>query len=318
MKSFDQETERPIIHRQNDPEMLDLLRAMFASHRRARTLTALRFTVTIAVATSGLVATFFSWAATTVVIVGTLWALLYSVGLASWGARESRQAATIQEMFDRKLYRLDWNEALAGQQVSQQDINGLAKKYRGRRDMIENYNEIPELPPPYDIVACQLQNLGWGARVRRRYGQFVLACLALWGLGGIVVGLFAGLTVADILIRWYVPSLTALLLGMDTYRAQREIVNERDRGFNLLQNRVDQSLSPQAAKPPIAGLLGTLDRVQDVIFLTRKSHVRVPEVFFSVFRQSDRDDFRSVVANLEARLAKAKTISGRRMDKPVG
>jgi hypothetical protein len=29
--------------------------------------------------------------------------------------------------------------------------------------------EVTALPRPLDVLACQIQSLGWGARVRQRY-----------------------------------------------------------------------------------------------------------------------------------------------------
>jgi len=46
-------------------------------------------------------------------------------------------------------------------------------------------------------------------------------------------------------------------------------------------------------------------RVQDVIFVTRKQHTRVPAWFFERFRDADRIDFKDAILDLESTLTSA-------------
>ncbi|MEU1754014.1 S-4TM family putative pore-forming effector [Micromonospora matsumotoense] len=295
MSGYEASTSKPLVERQEDEPMLDLLRAMFVVHGRARRLSAARLAVTVVVAGSGAIATVDPRVAPAVTTAGAIWATLYSLGLASWASRQAVRGATIQEMFDRKLYGFQWNKAIADEPIGHEDINGLAAKYRGAADMIKGYYEVPLLPQPYDVAACQLQNLGWGSRVRRRYARLIVILLTAWAIAGLSVGVAMNLTVFELLLRWYIPALGALLLGLDTYRSQQDVVRERERAIRLLRDAIEKKLDGEQ-------LRGALDRIQDVIFLTRRHHVRVPEIFFKAFRSSDRADFNSAVSELAARV----------------
>jgi hypothetical protein len=288
-----------IVRRQNDPPMHVLLRAMSASHVRAQRLDATTTVISILVAASGIVGTLVASAAMPITVVGGLWALAYSTGFASWTGSELSRAATIQEMFDARLFSLPWNAVVAGEEVHASEVSRLSKRYRGREDMIVDYYEIPRtLVRPYDVMACQMQNLGWGGRVRRRFAFTILVCLCIWCAAGIVVGGLAGVTVAQLVLSWYVPSLGGLMLGLDMFRKQYATVTERHRVLRLVQTAVASS-AQQPILDVIDGLLVLARQVQDAIYLTRVSTPRVPDWFFLRFRASDRIDFQAAVDELE-------------------
>lgn len=281
--------------RQNEPSMLALLRAMSVCHARAQRADSVRTGVSVLVAVSGLVAAFFAPAATVVIVLGAAWALVYSTGLASWTGQELRRAAVLQEMFDVRLYAIPWNPVVAGDPIEPAEVSRLAKRYRGRADMVVDYYEIPPLVRPYDIVACQMQNLAWGSRIRRRYALSAVIAAGGWALLGIVVGAVAELTVVELVLRWYVPSMGAVMHGVDIFRRQYQVAADRTRVLGLIREKV-----PVA--PGTAGndddLLVFVRQVQDSIYRSRRETPRVPDWFFLRFRPEDRTDFRAEMDEL--------------------
>jgi hypothetical protein len=286
-----------------------LLRAMSASHGRAQRLDVASTALSVLVAASGLVATFVADVATPVTAIGALWALAYSTGLGTWTDAELRRAARIQEMFDIRLYGLGWNPVVAGEAVSAPEVSRLSSRFHGRDDMIRDYYEIPDFPNPYDILACQMMNLGWGARVRLRFAYSILAVILAWSVACAVIGAIADLTVAKLLLELYVPSLGGLMLGLDMFRRQREVVEERERVLQHLRKRV-----AAAAREPrsiaVEDRLRSLARqVQDAIFLTRISCPRVPNWFFLRFRTTDRIDFVADMEELQSMISGASPVA---------
>jgi hypothetical protein len=286
--------------RQNEPALLALLRAMSVSHHRAQRLDLLRTAAAVILAGAGLVAVFQAAIATPVTVLGAAWAALYSLGLASWNRHELHRAATLQEMFDVQLFGLPWNPVIAGEPLAPQEVSNLQRRYRGRDNLVRDYYEIPDLPAPYDILACQQQNLGWGARIRRRYARVVLAGICGWSALGLVVGAAARLDVTELLLRWYIPSLAILLVGLEVYRGQREVADERERALATLRDLVARSVAGSPAQPADTGLLQFARQLQDLIFQGRRRHSRVPDWFFLRYRHSDRTDFQAAMAELHA------------------
>ncbi|MGI5164283.1 S-4TM family putative pore-forming effector [Spirillospora sp. CA-253888] len=285
----------PIPERQNEEALLAHLRAMAVSHARVQLLENLRMLVSVLVATAGLVATFVSSIAPTVTVIGVLWALAYTAGLAGWAGRELKRAALLQEGFDVRLFELPWNSTLAGEQVNPQEVSRLAARYQGGDGPIRDYYEIPHLPSPYDVLACQLQNLGWGARVRRRYADVLVGALVCWVVAGVVTGALTQVTLGQLLTRWYIPALGALLLGLEVARGQRTVAAERERVLTLVRSRIAQG-------GPDADLLVLARQVQDVLLLTRYRVPRVPDWFFAQFKSADRRDFQAAMDDLVATL----------------
>jgi SMODS-associating 4TM effector domain len=237
--------DRAISERQNDPDALDLQRAAAASHRRGQRLEALRTSVSLLLAAASVLATLVTAVAPIITVLGFAWALTASLVVDGAFKREARRAAAIQEAFDTGLYQMSWNTAFVGQPVPPEDLHRLVRAFHKsdrREERIRDwYPDTTGLRRPYDILLCQQTNLAWDARLRRRYAIFLLTAVLLWSVLGVVVAIAVGLTVIDALLRWYVPSLAALRLGLEGQHAQREVANERERLLELVRAELDQA-----------------------------------------------------------------------------
>jgi len=289
-----------IMDRQNEKRSLDLLRASHTAHQQASRLSTLRFGVAVLIAIGGLVTTYQSTIAPVVSVIGTIWAVLYVLGLSTWSSRELRRAAVLQEMFDTRLFAMRWNPVLAGSPLPMHEVNHLARRFRGPEAHIRDYYEVPDLPAPFDLLASLQQNLAWGSRVHRRYAHFSLGLALALAVVGPVLSLLSGLTVSQIILQWYVPALGLLLLATDNWRAHLSVSQDRDRALGLMNSRLDEAL----ADPGKVHDLSVMAReVQDLLLLTRLRVARVPDLFFLRSHGNDRDDFRATLGDLLTRIA---------------
>lgn len=287
----------PISQRQNDPDMRTLLRAAFAAHARGQRLETLRIGVSLISAAAGLLAAFVTSTATSVTIVGALWAVGYAAAISPWTKRLARRSATIQEMFDVDLFGLPWNHTAAGAQLAPFEISQLARRFtpgRRREEQLRDwYVDTRGVPQPYDILLCQQQNLGWDARLRRRWSWLLLGAVVTWTLLGLLIGSLASLTVTETATRWYLPALAALLYGIESYRAQRDIAAERERIIPMVQTEIDHAQRPPLPPAEHQRLVQLAREVQDIILATRKQPARVPQWFYAHFRDADEQDFQA-------------------------
>lgn len=281
----------PVLREQNQSDALVRLRAMSVSHKRAQRLGALSAWCSVLLAAAGCAASFVTSLVGVVAIAGSVWAVVYSAVFSSWVDSAARRAAYVQELLDVRLFRLSWNAVLAGEEPLSHEVNALSRRFSGKEEEVRDYYEIPDLPYPYDVIACQLQNLGWGARIRRRFARAVIGAICVWGAAGLVVALSAHFDLGEALVRWYVPSLAALLLGVTTVRTQWSVAAERERVLSLVRGRI-------AAGGGEADLLRLARQVQDVIFLSRQTYTRVPSWFFRQYQESDRADFLAAMREL--------------------
>ncbi|MFG3710220.1 S-4TM family putative pore-forming effector [Micromonospora sp. NPDC047730] len=292
------ESNDSLLKRQIQPEMMALLRAMSVCHARAQRLDNLRMGLSVALGVAGAAVAFTGVSGAAVTAVGALWALVNAVGLASWSRGQIRRAAVLQEMFDVRLFGLPWNAVAAGDELGAEEVSRLERAFRGDEKYLRDYYEIPPLPHPYDVLACQQQNLGWGARLRRRYAYAVLAGVSAWTAAGVVFAAVTGLTVSDLLTRWFVPSLGALFLGLEIYRGQRDIAAERDRALSIVQRHIVTAVPRGDTATASRESLVLARQVQDLIFQTRQVQARVPDWFFRRYHPSDRADFQAAMAGL--------------------
>ncbi|MFG1655395.1 S-4TM family putative pore-forming effector [Micromonospora chersina] len=293
-----------LLTRQNRPEMMALLHAMSVCHRRAQRLDNLRMLLSVTIGVAGAAVAVTGLPSTAVTAVGALWAVVNAVGLGSWSQGQIRRAAVLQEMFDVELYRLPWNEVVAGEPVGAHEVSRLDRSFRGGEEYLRGYYEIPPLPHPYDVLACQHQNLAWGSRLRRRYAYTVLGGVAAWAAAGVLFAVTTGMTVAELLLQWFVPALGALLLGLEIYRGQRDIAADRERALAILQRRIDVAAGGDGHPAGAAELLVLARRIQDLILLGRQRQARVPDWFFRRFHAADRVDFQAAMTSLAERVGR--------------
>ena len=276
---------------QNTEPLLTLLKAALTSHRRAQRLQAARIWLSLAVAGLAIVAAVEPSTAEAASVVGGVWALAYAATI-NVSLNETRRAATLQEMFDVALFDLPWNSMAAGHRIEHHEVSRLARRYRGSANRLVDYYDIPDLPRPFDVLACQHQNLGWGSRVRARYGTMLTVALIGWSALGLVVAAAAGLTVSQLILAWFIPSLGGLMMGVDIHREQREVIEIRTRALHLANERIAAALHAPESGP---GLEQFARQVQDAILSTRQDQVRAPEWFARCFHRSDRADFQLAV-----------------------
>jgi hypothetical protein len=278
------------------------LRAMSVSHQRVRLLVGLRLIVSAAIAISGAVVTLADLTPEWVAFAGALWAGAYAFGLFSWIEGQLNQAARLQEMFEFEFFKLPWNTVMAGAKVPTEDCSRLSARYRSHKDVTDgDWNRIPNLPRPFDVLARQQQNLGWGSRIRRRYANAVLTGVTAWIILGAVIGAVGGLSLVDTVLRWFVPSFGGLLLGIDTFRLQREVAAERERVKAYAEERVLAAAGRADDPEVIQELLALSRQLQDVLYATRCRAPRAPSwLFYQRYYQRDERDFRALVERLAA------------------
>lgn len=271
------------------------------AHRRAVRLASSHMALSVLLAGLGVAGVFVSGLQKPVTLLGLVWALAYTAGARVWGAREMRRAALFQEMFDVRLFCLTWNTVIAGgEELAPQEVSRAARRYTGAESLLEDYfYEVTVLPRPLDVLACQMQSLGWGARIRRRYAAAVSGGLALWSVAGIGLGLARAMTVTEMLMHWFVPSLGLLLLGVDTAASQRETASAREHAQAVLMHELRAHIRRGSPAEGAPALLHLARQVQDTLLLTRLRQARVPKWFFKRFQTSDRTDFVRAMRELD-------------------
>ncbi|MGW4464753.1 S-4TM family putative pore-forming effector [Micromonospora sp. NPDC004704] len=156
---------------------------------------------------------------TAVGVGGGIALLVLSFVTASAEKRLRMMAAAVQEEFDTRVFRLDWNGVLVDR-PSAARIAKAASRYRGRRDT-DWYEDTGSVHRPYDVLICQATNLGWGCSMHRLWA-WLLAGLGLLAAGvAVAVGFFAGLGWSGLLTSVVAPGLSPVKEIVEQVRAKR-------------------------------------------------------------------------------------------------
>lgn len=295
--------EPPIHEKQATPRGLLLQQAADGSHVVAHRVEMSRLAGSLLFGLAAVAATLWPDAAPAIAVSGAAWAMVSFGVLAPWSQSETTAAALAQELFDTELFGIPWSQSLVDRPPADEDLRRRARRSSLHEERMATwYPEVGGIDHAYGTLICQRENLSWDSRLRNRYATALSCAIAGWTAIGLVVGVAAGLSVWELLVRWFAPSASALLLAGQHARANRELASER----RLLLDRVRQTLD--SADP---GPLSEDDRkrlrdearsIQDGIIRTRKRSERVPRWFYERFRSEDEVDMRETASDTVTRL----------------
>ena len=151
------------------------------------------------------------------------------------------------------------------------------------------------MPYPLDVLLCQRSNLVWDWRLRRHYAWVVsILTVFLFGLG-IALAILTNMTVLDYLLALLVPSLPALLNGIEVAKAHFNIAEEKER----IEKRVSAFWRSGLSDPSSVTREQCRD-VQDCIYILRNKRPLVPDRWYDWLRDRYQIDMRSAVAELKS------------------
>lgn len=302
---------RAIHERQFDDDMLLLQRAAAASHQRGQLLEAVRVTAAVVLAAAGVLITLLGQGRTVVSIVGFFWFVVSAFLLKGLAGNTARQGALLQEMFDTALFYLPWRATVAGDPIPEPDVRRLARKLprgsaKDKRITDGWYDPTNGVHHPYDVFIAQEQNLAWDARLRRRYSYLIAAAAILWATIGLVAGLVvADVSLGDTLLSFFVPSLAAYQIAYEIWSGQRKVADERDRLTKVVNTELHNGRPGHIPDDECHRLRNVARDVQDGILRTRLDTTRVPEWFYTRFRDDDERDFGDTAEGHRLRLAQS-------------
>lgn len=296
-------TQPQIYDQQATDRGLLLQRAADGSHVVAHHIETTRLIGSLLFGAAAVVATLWPAAAPVIAITGAGWALL-SFALLAWSQSETTNSALAQELFDTWLFRIPWSPALVDPQPPDEELRMRARRSTlARARMATWYPNVSGVEHEYGSLICQRENLSWDSRLRNRYATALSCCIVVWSSLGVVVGLGADLSVRELVVRWFVPSMAALLLAGQDARANRELASERSILFARVRGLLDAADSAPLSDQQRDLLRNEARSIQDGIFRTRKCSTRVPRWLYERFRSRDEADMRETAAETVSRLS---------------
>jgi SMODS-associating 4TM effector domain len=284
-----------IARRQDEPEHLQRLLAYSHVYRVAQRWRRARAVGTLGLAAvAPLVSLMFPATTEVLAAIAAGWLVLGRTALSALEQHTRDRAATMQELYDTRLFYLPWNGALAGRAPIPDDIARAARHIDDNSRYQQWYSvDLSGIPWPADVLLCQRQSMVWSRGDHRAYANTLLVAGIAWFVFGVVIGLIGDLTLSDYLIKLFLPTSPALLDAAELSREHRRHAQAREQVLHDLDDLYEVHRQDLAATPVAA-----CRRIQDAAFLLRRSSPRVPNFFYRFRHTGSTADTAAGVAAL--------------------
>lgn len=236
-----------------------------------------------------------NWLAVASIIVLTIDKLIIGEKIVS--TREL--AAKIQDKFDREIFNLGWNSALAGSQPRVEDIVRHGEWYLRRHTAAKLRDwyavESDAVQHKFQILICQNSSLYWDASLRKKINYVVLILGILIFAAALILCFVFDLSTLAI-----VTNLTALLgpildYGYNTLKENKASICNSERLLECL----DQAFTNATQNQGDSEVYKSAEAIQDQLYVKRKSDWLIPDFFYKILRNSDEDVMRLTTQQLE-------------------
>ncbi len=218
-----------------------------------------------------------------------------------------KRGAKLQEQFDTDVFGLPWNRFVAGALVEHEDVRKLsAKPLSDKREAhFQAWYEvcIGRLPLHLARLIGQRTNISYDARLRRRYGDWLLTLTLLFGVTLLYTGLYKGLQFPDLIMTLVVPFLPVLTWAL------RERVQQANAAISLtyLNGEWNKIWSKALEGADAAAVTAESRSLQDAIYQHRERSPLVFDCVYSIFRSVNEDEAHHAAEDL---VCKAEKVLG--------
>ncbi|THH37817.1 S-4TM family putative pore-forming effector [Neolewinella litorea] len=227
----------------------------------------------------------------------TIWTfvlIILSIVVKRFIKAHTNNGAIIQEMFDTRLFGLEWNDILIPKPILDSDIVSLSKKQDDKFLLNWYPVEIDQVPnKDVQILLCQRSTMAWDANIKARFILVYMLLFVLYYLLYIVIGTKNDLNLYEIILfaapsfSFMRTSITEMIEISKQVQRQREVIQ---RTSNVIEKySLDQHVEIKNS---------TLRQVQDSIYLNRVSRAKVPNWLYWLFRTDDENSMKMTVDSI--------------------
>ncbi|MFS2160655.1 S-4TM family putative pore-forming effector [Pseudomonas sp. Pseusp122] len=208
------------------------------------------------------------------------------------------KAAKIQDEVDRELFDLKWNQPLAGKPAQIADItkhgDWLIKKH-GKQRFRDWYSLTSDkLTKSQQALICQNSCLSWDSSLRGKVNIVLLIIGVTIFVSATCFSLFLNLKTTSIL-----TNIIGLLgpisdYGYTTYKSNKDSIENNNRLLEYVTEAINSANS--VTEPELKQLV---EKIQDQMFVKRKSDWPIPDKLYRMLRSSHENIMINSSAELE-------------------
>ncbi|GHJ35478.1 S-4TM family putative pore-forming effector [Streptomyces sp. TS71-3] len=259
-----------ISERQNQHEMLVYRAAARQAYDLRDRIRAVRTFATVALAVAApVLAAVWPGGSSALSVIAALWLLAGRTFLTSWHQQQHLRGLRAQELLDTVLFRLPWNETLAGpRSATVEDVAALRATPAPKDE--DWYEDVPTVPWPLDVLACQVQNLLWARRNHRAYALLLRILGGVVAVAALALAWVQDMSVSEFMVRLFVPLMPALLDLVEMPRQHDTAARMREEVEITIEALWDKHTGGRTVTD------ADCRTVQDGLYATRKSAPPIP------------------------------------------
>ncbi|MEM7374537.1 MAG: S-4TM family putative pore-forming effector [Bacteroidota bacterium] len=229
-------------------------------------------------------------------ILGGLISIAAAYLLPAIPSKKAATAANIQEEFDTKLYKMEWNQSLAGNKVSKREIERANKRLKDRSNIDDSpwYQDYRNMEHSQAVLHCMQENLYWDRKQKMKYATFlgiVASCL-------FVLGWIWGFEILELHHLEYLAGVFFPFSGFLMYLIQTIWRSHASSIGGMQKESSAQILSEKYQGTPFPIPDTELRNLQDAIYTSRKTGDLVPEWFYNLFKESHESALEDTASDL--------------------
>lgn len=272
-----------IIEHQNDQSILDKLSAQRNLYASAKRLRGLRFFLGVFLVFCLSVLRFVypdCRPIESALVIVSVVALIAEPLLESFIGKKKTLAAQIQQRLDNALYGFSWDECVCGKEPSDEVVcdckdNVLADSLKNWYDV--GIGEVAD--ENVAILLCQRENISYDSSLRSRYVTLSAWGAGILGAGVLVLSSLEGWDMMRFLVFGVIPSIPIIQWFITVFQDNATDKEHLENLEDLVHDETDKALDGgHVAKK-------TLQKIQNLLFLHRKSGYLIPGWFYRMNRK---------------------------------
>lgn len=282
-----------IITKQNNPDLIELLKAQRIAYSQCKTLQIFDLVSIIIAIVFPVLTLKLPEYQNVINAFGVLWTIAYLL-TEFYRKNKTTQGAVIQEQFDTELYDMKWNEILCKDKVNIDTIQEVATKY-SKNDLTNWYSTKISNTNPKEIaiILCQRINFSWEISQRKKFVIF-LSCLAgLYYLSYVIVGFKFNIGFFDLLVVLS-PSISFLVYSVLNILSLKSHIKSKNETLKIIDREIEAYRNTR-----VVPITETLRQIQDVIFSERTVPEKVPDWFYRLNKNKNENFIDNLILKIQ-------------------
>lgn len=229
------------------------------------------------------------------VLLSFLGVLFFSENITKY----KEMAASVQEEFDCRVFRIPWNRVMVSERLTPEQINGWSKNViennEKKNKVLNWYKDFPEVFPYHAArIVAQKYNTNWDMDLRNSFSNTLNFVSYLLIIAILSISLINNMSVSG-LFQVLLPVLPMTILLVSFYDDNKKAI----KNLGGLKNELDEAWSDILhSKRRVEELEYIARSVQDSIYLHRSSSPLIFDWFYDLKSKQQQDNADCLVEQL--------------------